>query len=509
MNSIREKLNDLFVLDAIAKYAAEGRTFLINREETLSYAELDRRSDAFAAWLLDRFGADRTPVVLYGHKETDFLPCVYGALKAGRAYVPVDITVPADRAQQICADVQPKAAVDFRNIGLTADELLLPEALQKVFSDYDGRHPDPQNRVSGSDPAYILFTSGSTGKPKGVPITAANIENLYHELDPWMQTRGSVILNQISYSFDVSVCSVYLGVARGMTLFTVDKKMTENLSELFAYLESADLAFWVSTPSFAEMCLPSPKFERTLLPKLEKFLFCGEVLTHKLADELESRFSGAKVINTYGPTEATVLVTVVEITEKLRRDSLQIPIGAPLPEVTFRIVDAEGNALPEGEQGELQIISRSVGPGYFGRPDLTARAFFEDAETGKRGYRTGDSCFVKDGLYYYCGRLDNQIKLNGFRIEIEDVENNLVKVPNISRAAVIPIFEDGKVQYLAAFVLLEHPDGLTSLKRSTAIKNALAEFLPAYMIPRKIFARESFPLNTNGKVDKKVLAALL
>jgi D-alanine--poly(phosphoribitol) ligase subunit 1 len=252
------------------------------------------------------------------------------------------------------------------------------------------------------------------------------------------------------------------------------------------------------------MCIPSGKFNETLLPKLEKFLFCGEILTHKLVDELNERFPKAKVINTYGPTEATVLVTAVEINGKMAKDELQIPIGYPLPEVTFRIVDQQGKPAPSGEQGELLIISGSVGPGYYKRPDLTEKVFFEDA-SGKRGYHTGDSCFEKDGLYYYCGRLDNQIKVNGFRVEIEDIENNLVKVENIARAAVLPVYEDEKVAYIAAFVLLQNPDGLASLKRSLKIKEELKEFLPSYMIPRKITALDSFPLNTNGKVDKKEL----
>ena len=153
----------MFVLDAIRRYAAEGRTALINREETLSYAELDRRSDAFAAWLLDRFGDDRTPVVLYGHKETNLLPCIYGSLKAGRAYVPVDITVPAERAVQICEDVQPKAAVDFRAVGLLADCVLSPEALDEVFRDYDGRPVNPSFRAKDTPPNGFLsrFTSAT------------------------------------------------------------------------------------------------------------------------------------------------------------------------------------------------------------------------------------------------------------------------------------------------------------------------------------------------------------
>jgi D-alanine--poly(phosphoribitol) ligase subunit 1 len=277
------------------------------------------------------------------------------------------------------------------------------------------------------------------------------------------------------------------------------------MGELFNHLESSDCAIWVSTPSFAEICVPSARFNQSLLPKLEKFLFCGEILTHNLVDELFSRFPNTKVINTYGPTEATVLVTAVEVTKEMADDPLQIPIGYPLPEVTFRIVDVDGKSVPSGEQGELLIISDNVGPGYFKRPDLTEKAFFVDSETGKRGYHTGDICFERDGLYYYCGRMDNQIKIHGHRVEIEDIENNLAKCDNIVRAAVLPVYENEKITHLTAFVLLQKPDGLTSLKRAMKIKEELRETLPSYMIPRKILALDSFPLNTNGKVDKKEL----
>jgi len=520
------KVNSMFVLEKIREYANTDRLALINREETLTYRELDEFSDAFAAYLLERFGDDRSPVVIYGHKETMILPCLYGSLKAGRAYVPIDITVPGNRVRQIIEDVEPKVFVDFYDLGIETDaEVLSPDRLGKILrgqsadgSENTDARPNStgtfdirKHWISGDSVAYILFTSGSTGKPKGVPITCANIENLYSQLLPWMEVSvdKGVILNQISYSFDVSVVSIYMGISKGMTLYTIDKAMLENMGELFEHLGRSDCCFWVSTPSFAEMCVPSAKFNEALMPGLEKFLFCGEILTHKLVDELFERFPKAKVINTYGPTEATVLVTAVEITDEMAKDELQIPIGYPLPEVTFRIVDAEGKPVASGEQGELLIISRNVGPGYFKRPDLTEKAFFVDEETGKRGYRTGDSCFEKNGLYYYCGRLDNQIKISGYRVEIEDIENNLVKCSNIARAAVIPVYEGEKIAYLAAFVLLQKPDGLGSLKRAIKIKEELKEFLPSYMIPRKILAVDSFPLNTNGKVDKKQLRQML
>ena len=164
----------------------------------------------------------------------------------------------------------------------------------------------------------------------------------------------------------------------------------------------------------------------------------------------------------------------------------------------------------EEETGELLILGPTVGPGYFGRADLTEKVFFTHPETGLRGYRTGDLYYRKNGLYYYCGRVDNQLKLNGYRIEIEDVEANLQKLPNVQRAAVVPVRDaDQKVQYLAAFLLLREADGLTSLKRSIQLKKQAAAYLPAYMIPRKLLVVESFPLNVNGKIDKKALAASL
>ena len=157
-------------------------------------------------------------------------------------------------------------------------------------------------------------------------------------------------------------------------------------------------------------------------------------------------------------------------------------------------------------EGELLLIGEAVSIGYLNRPELNAKAFFT-APDGRRGYHTGDLCRMRDGCIYYLGRLDGQVKLNGFRVELEDVENNLVKVPNIARAAVLPVMQDGKVTALTAFVLLEKPDGESSLARARRIKAALGELLPAYMIPRKILAVDAFPLNTNGKIDKKQLSA--
>lgn len=495
-------------LEQLKAFGKTDRIALVNREKRLSYRELDARSDAFAAWLLNTLGEDRSPVILCGDKETGLLPCIFGVLKAGRAYVPIDSVLPDSRAAQIVADVQPKVIVDFTGRKFACEaKVLNPAELDAILS--APAEVSPESWLTDNSPAYILFTSGSTGRPKGAPITAGNLDAFCQGLLPFYPESG-VVLHQVSYSFDVSGCAIYAGVCRGMTLFTVDHRMAADLGECFTALEQSGLTLWVSTPSFAELCVQSERFHQTLLPNLREFLFCGEVLTHSLCNTLSERFPLARILNTYGPTEATLLVTAAEITEEMRRDSRPIPIGKAIDGVTLRLEQDEKEVTGEEETGELLILGPTVGPGYFGRPDLTETAFFTDPETGLRGYRTGDLCYRKAGLYYYCGRVDNQLKLNGYRIELEDIEANLQRLPNVRRAAVVPVQDgDGKPQYLAAFLLLKEPDGLTPLKRTVALKKQAAAFLPGYMIPRKFLAMESFPLNVNGKIDRKALATRL
>lgn len=500
----------MLVLEALKTFSETGRTALIHPLGSLSYRDLDIRSDAFARWLLDAAGEDRSPVVLWGDKEADLLPCLLGALKSGRAYVPIDSVIPKARAAQIVAAVDPKVVVNFTGGELPWEgRTLSPEKLEVVLS-APGQKVPPENWVKKSDPAYILFTSGSTGRPKGVPITAGNLDAFCQGLLPHYPKEGGVILHQVSYSFDVSGCAVYAGLCRGMTLFTVDHQMAAGLGECFDALERSGLTLWVSTPSFGELCLQSQRFDQRLLPHLRQFLFCGEVLTHALCDALSERFPKAQILNTYGPTEATVLVTAAEVTEEMRRDSLPIPIGKAIDGVTLRLEQEGREVTEEGQAGELLILGPTVGPGYLGQPDEAKKVFFIDPETGLRGYRTGDLCFFRNGLYHYCGRADNQLKLNGYRIELEDIEENLQRLRNVRRAAVIPVRDqEGIVQYLAAFLLLQESDGLTPLKRAIALKKEAAAYLPPYMIPRKILAVESFPLNVNGKIDRKALAARL
>lgn len=499
----------MFILEKLEEYAKTDRTAIVYGDARIGYAQLNLWSDAFAAYLEREFPQNRAPVMIYGHKDSEIPACMFGALKAGRGYVPVDTTFPPERAAQVAAEAQPCLIVDLCGSGIAWEKTLSAQQLREVLSQPAAPAPRAQ-WLKENETAYILFTSGSTGRPKGVQITAGNIAAFHEGVEPWFggMSEGGAFLNEISYSFDVSVCALYEALSRGMTLWTADKQTLSDPKALFALLREAQIDEWVSTPSLAEICVRSEQFDGKLLPRVRQFLFCGEVLTKKLTAEMFRRFPNVPIVNAYGPTEATVLVTGSEMTQEMLDADAPLPIGAPFANVQTVIADENGHPCPEGEAGELLLIGKAVSPGYLGRPELNEKAFFT-APNGARGYHTGDLCRMENGCVYYLGRLDGQVKLNGFRVELEDVENNLVKVPNIARAAVLPVMQEGKVTSLTAFVLLEKPDGETALSRARRIKTALAEYLPSYMVPRKFVVVDAFPLNTNGKIDKKQLAARL
>jgi D-alanine--poly(phosphoribitol) ligase subunit 1 len=367
----------------------------------------------------------------------------------------------------------------------------------------------PGKCVASDEPFYILFTSGSTGEPKGVIITLACLENFVE----WMLVeqrfaeRSEVFLNQAPFSFDLSVMDLYCSLATGGTLFSISRDLIETPKKLYVALASSGVTTWVSTPSFAQMCLVEEKFAEALLPDVRRFLFCGETLTPQTAAQLLKRFLKAQVWNMYGPTEATVATTSVRIDAAILEQYLPLPVGRAMPRTEISLVDQNQKAVPANDRGEIVIAGPNVSPGYLGRPDLTANAFFE--HRGQRSYRTGDLGRFRDDLLFFEGRIDEQIKLSGYRIELGDVEANLRALATVRDAVVIPVMKNGAAQSLAAFVVLAGRDDASHFVLSYQLRNQLSERLPLYMLPRKFVFLDTFPMTANGKVDRASLAKSL
>lgn len=495
------------ILKILRDYKDLDCVAMAHNEEKLSYAQLWQESEILGGYIKEKYGDDKRPVVVYGHKHPAMLIAFIACVKTGRAYVPLDTNIPENRLCAIIDSVQP-------HLILTTEELNICSkysVLNILDRDYkNGTKIVEEDWVKAEDIYYIIFTSGSTGMPKGVQITYSAL-NYFTE---WILSLGQVekqnkiYVNQAPFSFDLSVMDLYMSLASGSCLFALDKQIQQDYKSLFCALRKSKANIWVSTPSFVDLCLADIGFSEELMPYLEMFLFCGETLTNKTAKKLLERFPNAEIFNTYGPTESTVAVTEILITEEVNDNWSPLPVGQVKPGTILKIM-RDGEEVPEGDSGEIVIIGNTVSAGYFKNPEESEKSFFEYNYKGTfvRGYHTGDKGYIRNGMLFYEGRLDLQIKLHGYRMELEDVEENMMKIPGIEKAVVIPIFENDKVKYLKAFCVYR---GKVESKRKAQkdIKSMMAEFVPDYMIPKKILFIDNIPVTNNGKADRKRLQEL-
>ncbi|QUR93927.1 D-alanine--poly(phosphoribitol) ligase subunit DltA [Macrococcoides canis] len=444
----------------------------IHREEMMTYRSLDLLSDDLAK----KIAGLNKPLIVYGHMSKWMIVGMLAALKAGIGYVPIDISIPKERIDKIIESVQPEMLFATEKLD-TQVSVIVPEEIQEASYEYHG--------IDDEDIAYTIFTSGSTGMPKGVQILSRSLD----EFTQWMvslydKQEHNYWLNQAPLSFDLSVMAVYPALATGSTLVMIDKEMIKKPVGIYETLQKYPMSAWVSTPSFMEMCLMLPEFDSHHHPNLKYFYLCGEALKHKTAQNLKSKFKESHIYNTYGPTEATVAITGIEVTEQVLKTFNPLPVGYARPGVTLSLHD-----------DELHIHGEAVSTGYVNAPDKTEAQFYNN---GERSYRTGDKGRIEDGLLFIDGRIDFQIKLNGYRMELEEIEHVIAEQSGIKGCIVTPVEKQGKVQYLIAHIVTDNFD-------EALMKDALKTVLPEYMIPRKFNVIERIPMTANGKVDRKAL----
>lgn len=476
-----------------------------------TYGDLKKDSDSLAAQI-DRLGLpDKSPVVVFGGQEYEMLATFVALTKSGHAYIPIDSHSALERVAAIVEVAEPSLIIAINDFPLAdvATPIFSAEQVQTAFREgapYELSHP-----VQGDDNYYIIFTSGTTGKPKGVQISHNNLLSFTN----WMITDKEFatperpqMLAQPPYSFDLSVMYWAPTLALGGTLFALPSAVTQDFKRLFETILSLPIAIWTSTPSFADMALLSDDFNSQKLPQLTHFYFDGEELTVKTAQKLRDRFPQARIINAYGPTEATVALSAVAVTDEMLQNCKRLPIGYTKADSPTFVIDEEGQKVPNGQQGEIIVCGPAVSKGYLNNPEKTAEAFFEFE--GLPAYHTGDvGSMTDEGLLLYGGRMDFQIKFNGFRIELEDVSQNLNKSKYVESAVAVPRYnKDHKVQNLLAYVILK--DGVAEqfereIDITKAIKEDLQDIMMSYMMPSKFLYRETLPLTPNGKIDIKGL----
>ena len=501
------------------------RPAVVGPDGTLTYGQLLQRSERLAG----RLGTAGGPVLLYGHKEPAMIVGIVASLRAGRPYVPVDQSTPPARIGRMLAAARPHHAVLAQEPSLGLVEELAACGIDTIHLDPLASGvaaargaPDPPAAEIGDAPAYIVFTSGTTGAPKGVPVPR---RALRHFADWLLATHpfvpgGETFLNQAPLGFDLSVMDLYGSLLTGGTWFAIGRGELEDPRRLFRRLDGAPLTAWVSTPSFARFCLAEARFRQAMLPALRRFLFCGETLPVGVAQELLARFPEAEVWNMYGPTEATVAVTSVRVTDALVATGGPLTVGHPAPGIDVWIADPDDphRRLPDGTRGEIVIAGPQIADPYLRAPDArelaTGPSPFFTLPGGRRAYRTGDlgSIDPADGSLACAGRLDHQIKLHGFRLELEEIEAHVRAVPGVADGAVLAIDRGGHPDHLVAVVVgTSTGPALPADGRPLTqhVRTALAEWLPEYALPRLVRRVPALPLTANGKVDRRALRETL
>lgn len=509
-----------FLDKVLAQAAKTPRTafFYNSAGQSITYGELASQSANLAAWLQEHGQAGR-PVCIYGHKGPLMLVCMFAIMRAGGAYVPLDTSFPQQRVDAILSQldeplvlctVEPSGQLSVvEGVSILGREALIAACANAA----DLAALAALKPIQGDDVQYILFTSGSTGVPKGVAQRAESIDltsRYFSSLLP--QGEGFTCFNRAPFSFDLSLFDFLLAAPNGHTMFALDEAAEKSLASAFEALGKADLDVWVSTPSFLGMCLADPSFGPELLPNLKLVLMCGETLLNHTAAQFFERFgTGVALMNMYGPTETCGAVTDVAITPAMAADPAPLPVGTASPYSEVHILDRETHdELPQGEEGEIAILGETCAAGYHRLPEKTAACFGmrTDREGNERRcYFTGDAGFMDaDGMLQYRGRFDLQLKVNGYRIELGDIEENLSSLPQVASCCVVPVERNGSNTALAAHVVCAA--GVEGDRHLTKVlKEELKRALPAYMVPRTFTYHEELPTNVNGKIDRKALQA--
>jgi amino acid adenylation domain-containing protein len=469
----------------------------------LSYRELDNKANHLAAQLQKLGAGPDVVVAICIERSLDMMVALFGVLKAGAAYLPLDPAFPTERLEFLLQDSQARILVTQERLA----NLFPQKPASTVIIDSGAAQPDSPERVravsTGSrNLAYLIYTSGSTGKPKGVMVEHQQAVNFFTGMDRLIGSKPGVWLAVTSISFDISIFELLWTLTRGFTV--VVQSESERLSfgehSIAAQIVQYGVTHMQCTPSLARFLMVDAN-SRQSLGHLRTLMLGGEALPAPLASQIRQVISG-EFFNLYGPTETTIWSAGFRVVG----DEKNVPIGRPIANTQIYILNHRLEPVPSGTPGELYIGGDGVARGYLNQPALTRERFLPNPfRTGsqERIYKTGDLArYRPDGDVEYLGRIDNQIKILGFRIEPEEIEAVLNQHPGVAAAAVIARQPEGGDMQLEAYIARgETPPEIADLRAYLEGK------LPPQMCPGIYVMVDSLPVTPNGKIDKQALLA--
>ncbi|WP_164014776.1 non-ribosomal peptide synthetase [Pyxidicoccus trucidator] len=482
-----------------------GAVAVTSGGRTLTYAELDRRAERLARRLVRLGVGPEVRVGLCVERSVDMLVGLLGVLKAGGAYVPLDPGFPPERLAFMSRDAGTPVLVTQAALlpRLRAGDSVRTVCLDSDASELEREDATPAHRtVDPVSTAYVLYTSGSTGTPKGVQVPHGAVARFLAAMavHPGL-TSEDVLVAVTTLSFDIAVLELFLPLSVGARVVVASRDEATDGSRLGALLDACGATAMQATPSTWRLLLESGWKGRRL-----KALCGGEALPRELATELRAR--GGEVWNLYGPTETTVWSTVHAVASA--PDEGPVPIGRPIPGTRAYVLDTRRLPVPPGVPGELYLGGEGVARGYLGRPDATAERFVPDTFSGRQGarlYRTGDRTrWRADGTLEFLGRVDQQVKLRGYRIEPGEVEGVLCQHSGVREAVTVVREDSPGDRRLVAYVVPSLPAGESSLAAAD-LRTFVQQRLPEYMVPAAYVLLPALPLTPNGKVDRRALPA--
>lgn len=466
----------------------------------MTYAELNKKANQLAYYMISLGIAPNNHIGVCLERNNHIPVVLLAILKAGCAYVPIDPEYPRDRIAYMLDD----AGISLLIVQSETVDVLPDCNCQKIIIDQERdmisecRVETIPTTVSGDSLAYIIYTSGSTGKPKGVRIPHKAVVNFLASMSRLPGcSAGDVLLAVTTISFDIHVLEIFLPLSTGASLVIVSRETASDGAALAKALKKYNPTIMQATPSTWRLLLAGKWDGSDRL----KVLCGGEAFPRDLAEQLLSRVS--QVWNMYGPTETTVWSTCCRLV------NVQGPIliGRPIDNTRLYVLDRNMQPVPAGVPGELFIGGLGLAEGYHNRPELTKERFMTDPFIGNendRIYRTGDLVrYCPDGNMEYIERIDNQVKIRGFRIELEEVESVMSDVSGIAGSAVVVRERRPGDKMIVAYYVPQHGD----VPSVAAVRKALQEKLPAYMVPNRFVELDAFPLTPAGKIDKRNLPA--
>lgn len=476
------------LLDSTKQYSSN--IAIIDEAKEVTYHEAMEEVKRIATFLRKQGVKKGDRVAVIGNKNATTVEMIWACAYEGIVFVPIHPEYPDERRNYIISDSKAVLTLDTE----------CRECMEQIRN-CDGMTEEVQ--VEADTEAYIIYTSGSTGNPKGVVITNAGVYNTLFDMNQRFHiTSEDRIFNLSEFGFDLSIYDLFGSVLAGAAV--VINKDVRDVAGIYRNLTEKQVTVWNSVPSIYSLILEYGAKRDTEGIKLKKVFLSGDWISLDTYERSKAVFPDTELISLGGATEASIWSIYYRV-NSMEEDWKSIPYGYPLANQQLYVMDGERRMLPVGVPGEIYIGGTGVAKGYT-NPELTKKSFFESDTLG-RIYKTGDAgVFSVDGYLNILGRIDNQVKINGYRIETQEIEQTIQREEMVENAFV-EISQRGKAKRIFAFVCTKEPAALTEDDISY-LKEELRKSLPVYMVPYHIEQLEKVPLNSNGKVDRKALKAM-